>query len=110
MVTPGRIIVLSAFGVCCCIIVWEGRRSRDEILQRVGVVVIIDPRPYTICIGAVPVMAWQRGRSYSQDLRERVLAADELTCAQAAHRYSVSISYVVKARARRDQTGVLDAE
>jgi transposase len=53
------------------------------------------------------MMAWQRGRSYSQDLRERVLAADDLTCAQAAARYSVSISYVVKARARRDQTGVL---
>jgi transposase len=52
-------------------------------------------------------MAWQRGRSYSQDLRERVLAADGLTCAQAAERYSVSISYVVKARARRDHTGVL---
>lgn len=52
-------------------------------------------------------MAWQRGRSYSQDLRERVLAADGLTCAQVAARYSVSISYVVKARARRDQTGVV---
>jgi putative transposase len=52
-------------------------------------------------------MAWQRGRSYSQDLRERVLESDGLTCAQAAKRYSVSISYVVKARARRDRTGVL---
>ena len=52
-------------------------------------------------------MAWQRGRSYSQDLRERVLESDGLTCAQAAERYSVSISYVVKARARRDRTGVL---
>ena len=52
-------------------------------------------------------MAWQRGRSYSQDLRERVLECDGLTCAQAAERYSVSISYVVKARARRDRTGVL---
>lgn len=52
-------------------------------------------------------MAWQRGRSYSQDLRERVLAADELTCAQAAERFAVSISYVVKARQRRDRTGVL---
>jgi transposase len=52
-------------------------------------------------------MAWQRGRSYSQDLRERVLAVDDLTCAQAATRFSVSISYVVKARQRRDQTGSL---
>jgi transposase len=33
--------------------------------------------------------------------RERVLESDGLTCAQAAERYSVSISYVVKARARR---------
>ena len=52
-------------------------------------------------------MAWRRGHSYSQDLRERVLAADGLTCAQVAERYSVSISYVVKARARRDRTGVV---
>lgn len=52
-------------------------------------------------------MAWQRGRSYSQDLRERVLSANKLTCAQAAERFSVSISYVVKARQRRDQTGSL---
>src|ERR1700730_11695932 len=52
-------------------------------------------------------MAWPRGRSYSHDLRERVLESDGLTCAQAAKRYSVSISYVVKARPRRDRAGVL---
>ena len=52
-------------------------------------------------------MAWQRGRSYSQDLRERVLSADELTARQAAARFSVSISYVIKARQRRDRTGML---
>jgi transposase len=52
-------------------------------------------------------MASQRGRSYSQDLRERVLAADGLTSRQAAERFSVSVSYVIKARQRRDRTGVL---
>jgi transposase len=52
-------------------------------------------------------MAWQRGRSYSQDLRDRVLAADELSARQAAQRFAVSVSYVIKARQRRDRTGVL---
>ena len=52
-------------------------------------------------------MAWQRGQSYSQDLRERVLAADDLTARQAAARFAVSVSYVIKARQRRDRTGVL---
>ena len=52
-------------------------------------------------------MAWQRGRSYSQDLRERVLGADELSARQAAERFAVSVSYVIKARQRRDRTGVL---
>ncbi len=52
-------------------------------------------------------MGWTRGRSYSQDLRERVLAADELSARQAAARFAVSISYVIKARHRRDRTGVL---
>jgi transposase len=50
-------------------------------------------------------MAWQRGQSYSQDLRERVLGADELTARQAAARFAVSVSYVIKARQRRDRTG-----
>ena len=52
-------------------------------------------------------MPWQRGRSYSQDLRERVLAADDLTAIQAALRFGVSASYVIKARQRRDRTGML---
>ena len=52
-------------------------------------------------------MAWHRGRSYSQDLRERVLAADALSARQAAARFSVSVSYVIKARQRRDRTGML---
>lgn len=45
------------------------------------------------------------GRSYSQDLRGRVLASDELSARQAAARFKVSVSYVVKARQRRDRTG-----
>lgn len=52
-------------------------------------------------------MGWVRGRSYSQDLRERVLAADDLSAREAAARFSVSASYVIKARQRRDRTGVL---
>ena len=52
-------------------------------------------------------MAWQRGRSYSQDLRERVLAANDLSARQAADRFAVSGSYVIKARQRRDRTGAL---
>ncbi len=45
------------------------------------------------------------GRSYSQDLRSRVLALDKLTARQAAARFKVSMSYVVKARQRRACTG-----
>jgi transposase len=52
-------------------------------------------------------MAWQWGRSYSQDLRERVLAADDLTPRQAAARFSVSVSCVIKARQRRERTEFL---
>lgn len=50
-------------------------------------------------------MAWRRGQAYSQDLRDRVLAADELTARQAAFRFGVSVSYVVKARQHRAVTG-----
>ena len=49
------------------------------------------------------------GRSYSQDLRGRVLASDELSARQAAVRFRVSVSYVVKARQRRDRTGEVGA-
>jgi len=52
-------------------------------------------------------MAWRRGRSYSQDLRDRVLAANDLSARQAADRFAVSVSYVIKARQRRDRTGAL---
>jgi transposase len=50
-------------------------------------------------------MAWRRGQTYGQDLRERVLAAREMTARQAAARFAVSVSYVVKARQRLRRTG-----
>jgi transposase len=49
-------------------------------------------------------MAWQRGQAYSQDLRERVLAAGGGARAVAA-RFEVSVSYVVKARQRLARDG-----
>lgn len=52
-------------------------------------------------------MGWRRGRSYSQDLRERVLAADDLSAREAAERFAVSVSYVIKARQRRQRTGMV---
>ena len=55
-------------------------------------------------------MVWQRGRSYSQDLRDRVLAADDLSSRAAAARFAVSVSYVIKARQRRDRTGSLSTK
>lgn len=48
---------------------------------------------------------WRRGVAYSQDLRDRVLAADGLSARAVAERYGVSISYVIKARQRRDRLG-----
>jgi transposase len=53
------------------------------------------------------MFSWRRGQAYSQDLRERVLAADELSAREAAARFEVSVSYVVKARQRRDRDGML---
>ena len=50
-------------------------------------------------------MAWRRGQTYAQDLRDRVLAAQNLTARQAAERFGVSVSYVVKARQRLSRTG-----
>lgn len=38
-------------------------------------------------------MAWRRGQTYSQDLRDRVLAANHLSARQAAERFEVSVSY-----------------
>lgn len=49
-------------------------------------------------------MAWHRGRAYTQDLRERVLAASG-TMAEVAFRFNVSESYVAKVRARRRRLG-----
>ena len=49
-------------------------------------------------------MAWRRGQAYSQDLRERILAAEGSARAVAAQ-FVVSVSYVVKVRQRRDRKG-----
>lgn len=49
-------------------------------------------------------MGWRRGQAYSQDLRDRVLAA-EGSAREVAARFGVSVSYVVKARQRRDRLG-----
>jgi transposase len=49
-------------------------------------------------------MAWRTGQAYSQDLRDRVLAGEGSSRAVAA-RFGVSVSYVVKARQRRDRLG-----
>jgi len=53
-------------------------------------------------------MGWRRGQAYSQDLRERVLAAKG-GAASTAERFGVSVSYVVKARQRRDRCGQICA-
>jgi transposase len=52
-------------------------------------------------------MLWQRGKSHSQDLRERVLAAadDGELVGQTATLLRVSISYVSKVVSRRNLTG-----
>lgn len=49
-------------------------------------------------------MAWRNGQAYSDDLRLRVLSA-EGSCREVADRFDVSVSYVVKARQRRDHAG-----
>lgn len=49
-------------------------------------------------------MSWRRGQAYSQDLRDRILAAEGSARAVAAH-FLVSVSYVVKVRQRRDHEG-----
>lgn len=54
-------------------------------------------------------MAWRRGQSYGQDLRDRVLSVSELSARAAAERFGVSESYVVKARARLRDTGEREA-
>ena len=56
-------------------------------------------------------MLWQHGKSYSQDLRERVLAAadDGQRVGQIARMLRVSVSYVSKVLRRRQRTGVTTA-
>jgi transposase len=53
-------------------------------------------------------MVWRSGQAYSDDLRGRVLDTDGSARAVAA-RFGVSVSYVVKARQRRDRHGELSA-
>ena len=52
-------------------------------------------------------MSWRQGQPYSQDLRERVLAAVDggMPVYEAAPVYRVSVSYIYKALARRRETG-----
>lgn len=52
-------------------------------------------------------MLWQRGKSYSQDLRERVFAAsdDGEPVGRIATALRVSVSYVSKVLSRRRTTG-----
>jgi transposase len=52
-------------------------------------------------------MLWRRGKAYSQDLRERVLAAadDGGSVCEIARRFHLSVSYVSKVLLRRQRTG-----
>jgi hypothetical protein len=52
-------------------------------------------------------MLWQCGKSYSQDLRDRVFAAadDDERVGQIARLLRVSVSYVSKVLSRRRRTG-----
>ena len=52
-------------------------------------------------------MAWCSGQSYSQDLRDRVLAAVDsgMSAYEVAPLFQVSVSYIYKARGRRRATG-----
>jgi transposase len=47
-------------------------------------------------------MAWRRGQAYSQDLRDRILVAVG-SAREVAARFGVSVSYVIKAKQRRDR-------
>jgi transposase len=52
-------------------------------------------------------MLWRRGKAYSQDLRERVLASEDagVPVGQIAKRFAVSVSYVSKVLSRRRMSG-----
>jgi transposase len=56
-------------------------------------------------------MAWRQGQSYSEDLRERVLAAVDggMAARAAAKLFRVSVSYIYKALIRRQRTGETSA-
>ncbi len=56
-------------------------------------------------------MLWQRGKSYSQDLRERVFVAadDGEPVGEIAAMLRVSVSYVSKVLSRRRLTGQMTA-
>lgn len=52
-------------------------------------------------------MSWRRGQRYSQDLRDRILAAVDGggRVYQVAEIFGVSVSYIYKALSRRRETG-----
>jgi transposase len=56
-------------------------------------------------------MGWIQGQAYSQDLRERVLAAVDRggRVYEIAPLFGVSVSYIYKALARRDRDGIATA-
>lgn len=56
-------------------------------------------------------MHWTSGRAYSQDLRDRVMAAVDAGEAvrAVAPRFGVSVSYIYKALIRRRQSGEVSA-
>jgi transposase len=56
-------------------------------------------------------MGWVSGQAYSEDLRERVLAAVDRggRVYEVAPLFGVSVSYIYKARARRQRDGIATA-
>ncbi len=52
-------------------------------------------------------MSWRSGRAYSQDLRDKIMAAFDAgePARDVAERFAVSVSYIYKADLRRRRTG-----
>ena len=52
-------------------------------------------------------MAWRSGRAYSQDLRDKIMAAFDAgePAGEVAERFEVSVSFIYKADLRRRRTG-----
>jgi transposase len=52
-------------------------------------------------------MSWRSGRAYSQDLRDKVMAAFDAgePAREVAERFAVSVSFIYKADLRRRRTG-----